>query len=112
MLAGIHTGGSGKAPLVRPPDARSHGLESLPVQRSVLLARSSGRDGRQAASRQLPVLIRYPPAPDLPALRSRRRGQHLMPSRIIVNKHIRTLRAKAGYDPHCASPACRFNPAQ
>jgi hypothetical protein len=34
-----------------------------------------------------------------------------MLSRIIVDGHIRTLRAKAGYDLHCASPACRFNPA-
>jgi hypothetical protein len=34
-----------------------------------------------------------------------------MRSRIIVNGHTRTPRAKAGYDLHCASPACRFNPA-
>ena len=82
---------------VSPPTAGSHCLNRLPVHRSVLVA---GRRG-QAASGEPTIDIGY--APEWPtfmlATRSRRCGRHLIPSRVIIKRHRRTLRARAGYCP-------------
>ena len=86
---------------VRPRAAGSHRLNSLPVHRSVPVAWRRG----QAASAEPAVHSGYPP--EWPAFvlasRSRRRRR----SRVIIKGHIRTLRARAGYRPDVATPACR-----
>jgi hypothetical protein len=94
---------------VRPPAAGNHCLNRLPVHRSVFVAGFRGQGGRQAAVSEPTVRIGY--APKRPAFllasRSRLRGRHLIPWRVIVNGHSRTLRARAGYCPDVATPACR-----
>jgi hypothetical protein len=101
---------------VSSPSAGSHCLNGLPVHRSIVVA---GRRG-QANGGEPVVRIGYKtqwPAV-MAASRSRRGGRHLIPSRVLIKGHTGTLRARAGYCPEVATPACRsrvraaFRPAR
>jgi hypothetical protein len=90
---------------VRPGAAGGHCPNGLPVHRGVLVA---GRRGQAAGGEPA---IRSGHKAEWPAVmmawRSRRRGRHLIPSRVIIKGHTGTLRARAGYFPEAAAPACR-----
>ena len=90
---------------VSSPSAGSHCLNGLPVHRSIVVA---GRRG-QANGGEPAVRIGYKtewPAV-MAASRSRRGGRHHIPSRVLIKGHTGTLRARAGYGPDVATPACR-----
>jgi hypothetical protein len=98
------------------PSAGSHCLNGLPVHGSIAVA---GRRG-QANGGEPAVHIsnKSERSAFAAASRSRRGGRHLIPSRVLIKGHTGTLRARAGYCPEVATPACRshvraaFRPAR
>ncbi len=101
---------------VSSPSAGSHCLNGLPVHRSIVVAGRRGRaNGGEPAVRS-GYKTEWPTV--MAASRSRRGGRHLIPSRVLIKGHTGTLRAKAGYCPDVATPACRsrvraaFRPAR
>ena len=100
-----------RARSVSSPSAGSHCLNGLPVHRSIVVA---GRRG-QANGGEPAVRIGYKTQwPAVMAASRSRRGRRLL----IPSRHTGTLRARAGYCPEVATPACRsrvraaFRPAR
>ena len=95
---------SPRALSVPPPPARSHRLNGLPVQRSVINARCPGRDNGQTASWRSAAQISHMPTLGWPTLilapQSRRRRQLFIPWRAMINGHAMKLGVKTGYHAH------------
>ena len=86
------------------PSAGSHCLNGLPVHRSIVAGRRGQANGGEPAVR-IGNKTEWPAF--MAASRSRRGGRHLIPSRVLIKGHTGTLRARAGYCPEVATPACR-----
>lgn len=98
------------------PGAGSHGLNGLPVHRSIAVAGRRGQANGGEPAVRIGNKTEWPAFTAAP--RSRRGGRHLIPSRVLIKGHTGTLRARAGYCPEAATPACRsrvraaFRPAR
>jgi hypothetical protein len=98
------------------PGAGSHGLNGLPVHRSIAVAGRRGQANGGEPAVHIGNKTEWPAF--MAASRSRRGGRHLIPSRVLIKGHTETLRARAGYCPEVATPACRsrvrvaFRPAR
>jgi len=87
------------------PSAGSHCLNGLPVHGSIAVA---GRRGQSDGGEPAVHIRNKTEWPTFAAAsRSRRGGRHLIPSRVLIKGHTGTLRARAGYCPEVATPACR-----
>ena len=86
------------------PSAGSHCLNGLPVHRSIVAGRRGQANGGEPAVR-IGNKTEWPAF--MAASRSRRGGRHLIPSWVLIKGHTGTLRARAGYCPEVATPACR-----
>jgi hypothetical protein len=87
------------------PTAGSHCLNGLPVHRSIAVAGRRGQANGGEPAVRVGNKTQWPAF--MAASRSRRGGRHLIPSRVFVKGHTGTLRARAGYCPEVATPACR-----
>ena len=98
------------------PSAGSHCLNGLPVHRSIVVAGRRGQANGGEPAVRIGNKTEWPAV--MAASRSRRGGRHLIPSRVLIKGHTGTLRARAGYCPEVATPACRsrvraaFRPAR
>jgi hypothetical protein len=93
-----------------------HCLNGLPVHRSVAVTGRRGQANGGEPAVRIGHKTEWPAF--MVASRSRRGGRHLIPSRVLIKGHTGTLRARAGYCPDVATPACRsraraaFRPAR
>ena len=101
---------------VSSPSAGSHCLNGLPVHRSIVVAGRRGQANGGEPAVRIGYKTQWPAV--MAASRSRRGRRHLIPSRVLIKGHTGTLRARAGYCPEVATPACRsrvraaFRPAR
>jgi hypothetical protein len=82
-----------------------HCLNGLPVHRSIAVAGRRGQANGGEPAVRICNKTEWPAF--MAASRSRRGGRHLIPSRVLIKGHTGTLRARAGYCPDVATPACR-----